>query len=155
MLHVRTGTGTVCSTVILHCYMSVQGMDCLQYGNISLIHVGTGTGTVCSTVILHCFMSVQGLELLQYGNSALLHVRTGTGTVCITVILHCFMYVQGLEHLQYGNIALYSCPCRDWNCLQYFNIALIHVRTGTGTVCITVILHCYMSVQGLELFAVR
>jgi len=43
----------------------------------------------------------------------------------------------------------------DWNCLQYDNIALLHVPTDTGTVCSTVILHCYMFAQGLELFAVR
>jgi len=47
------------------------------------------------------------------------------------------MSVQGLDRLQYGNSAL------------------LHVRTGNGTLCNTVILHCYMSVQGLEVFAVR
>jgi len=44
---------------------------------------------------------------------------------------------------------------RDWNSMQYGNIATLHVCTGTETVCSTVTLQHYMFVQGLELSAVR
>jgi len=44
---------------------------------------------------------------------------------------------------------------RGRNCLQYANIATLHVCTGTGTVFSTVTLQTYMFVQGKELSEVR
>jgi len=44
---------------------------------------------------------------------------------------------------------------RDWNCMQYLNIATLRVFTGNGTVRITVTLQRYMFVKGIELFSLR
>jgi len=92
---------------------------------------------------------------LQYGNIATLHVCTGTGTVCSTVTLQRYMFVQGMELSEVRKHCNVTCLYRDWNCLQYGNIAMLHVCTGTGTVCSTVKLQLYMFVQGMELSAVR
>jgi len=62
----------------------------------------------------------------------------------------------------------FTCFYGDWNCLRYGNIEMLHVSSGTGnicstvlckineslgnrTVCSTVTLQRYMCLQGLEL----
>jgi len=92
---------------------------------------------------------------LQYGNNAKLHVCKGTGTVCSTVTLQRYMFVQGMQLSAVRKHCNGMCLYRDWNCLQYGNIATLQVFTGTGTVCSTVTLQSYMFVQGMELSAVR
>jgi len=78
---------------------------------------------------------------LHYGNFAWIHVCAGNATVCRTVILQCYIFLHGMELSDIGENCIVTCLYRDWNCLNYGNIATLQVCTGTETVCSTETLH--------------
>jgi len=86
---------------------------------------------------------------LNYGKNAKLHDFTGNGTVCSTIKLQRYVFEQGMELSAVRNLCKYTCLYLDWNCLQYGNIATLHVYLGNATVSITANLQSYMFVQEL------
>jgi uncharacterized protein YsxB (DUF464 family) len=67
MLHVCTGTGTVCSTVTAQRYMCIKVLELSAKKKKKSYILFTGTETVCSTVEVQCYFFVQGLKLSAVG----------------------------------------------------------------------------------------
>jgi len=65
------------------------------------------------------------------------------------------MFLHGMELSDAGENCIVTCFYRDWICVNYCNVATLHVCTGTETVCSTETLHFHMFLNGLKLFEVR
>ena len=143
-----------------YCYHSCQVWHWiivrLSMDYIVIIAVRSGTGVLYVSV---CQVWHWIIVRLSMDSIVILAVRSGTGVLYVSVQIQFLSQLSGLAQeyctFQYGLYCYHSCQVQHWSIVRlsmdYFLIAIIAVRSGTGVLYVSVWIILLSQLSGLAL----